>query len=284
MKVQEDVFLLLSFLTDIYVDKAFIKKISSSFSLYEIFGSDTSSLEQSFTQKEIYKIQILRQSISKINVNELKKKLDSLQICFIHLNDSSYPKKLKEIHDPPVGLFCKGNIDILNKNKFVSIVGTRRSTSYGELTAKRISSSLAKSGLVIVSGLADGIDSFAHRGALCTGKTIAVLGTGIDIVFPQTNKKLYEDILGKNSLLVSEYPPGTAGLPWNFPQRNRIISGLSDAVLVIEGDIDSGAIITARFAIKQDRLLFALPGPVDSRVSNGPNALIKSKVAELFLS
>ncbi len=284
MKTHEDIFLLLSLLTDIYVDKAFIKKISSLFNISEVFCADKSSWKNNLKHQEIDKVELLKHAISNININELKKKLNNLQINFIHLNDSRYPEKLKEIHDPPVGLFCKGNIDILNQSKFISIVGTRKSTSYGEVTAKRIAYSFAKRGLIVVSGLADGIDAFAHKGALDSGKTIAVLGTGVDIIFPLANKKLYEDILDKNSLLVSEYPPGTAGLPWNFPQRNRIISGLSDAVVVIEGDIDSGAIITARFAIKHDRLLFALPGPVDSRVSNGPNALIKSGVAELLIS
>ncbi len=281
MKLQEeDIFLLLSCLNDVYIDKTLIKRLANSFDLGEIFSSDNLLIED----KEIKKIELYKEWIFKLNINQIKHKIDKKGICFISLKNKFYPIKLKEIQDPPTGLFYKGDINILNGFKYVSIVGTRKSTHYGDANAKRIASVLAKNNLVIVSGMASGIDACAHKGALESGKTIAVLGTGADIVFPSTNKDIYNEALLKDSLIISEYSPGTPGFAWNFPQRNRIISGLSDAVIVIEADIDSGALITARFAIKQDRLLFALPGSVDSRVSYGPNALIKSKTAELLIS
>ena len=168
--------------------------------------------------------------------------------------------------------------------KHIAIVGTRSSTNYGNNVTKKISSLLSEQNIVIVSGLASGIDTSAHLGAVKFGKTVAVVGTGVDNVFPSENKQLAKDIISGGGLILSEYIPDTPASPWNFPQRNRLISALSDAVIVIEGDLQSGAMITARFAIKQDKPLFALPGPVDSLVSNGPNILIKSKVAELLTS
>ena len=212
---------------------------------------------------------------------------DSLAKCgadYVPLASDFYPQKLKWISDPPDFLFYKGSLDILKNTKSVAIVGTRAATNYGKNITKKISSMLAEHGIVIVSGLAAGIDSYAHEGTLNKGKTVAVLGTSIDTIYPISNEKLVKEIIKNDGLIISEYPPGIISQPWFFPQRNRIISALSDAVIVIEGDTQSGSLITARFAVKQGKPLFALPGPIDSPMSNGPNALIKSGVAKLLTS
>lgn len=217
-------------------------------------------------------------------LDEVKDLLVRCGAGYVLLTDNSYPEKLKAISDPPDFLFYKGNLDILKNTKSVAIVGTRTATGYGKSITKKISSMLAERGIVIVSGLAAGIDSYAHEGTLVSGKTVAVLGTGIDTIYPASNEKLAKEIIKNKGLIISEYPPGIVSQPWFFPQRNRIISAISDAVIIIEGDTQSGSLITARFAIKQGKPLFALPGPIDSSMSNGPNALIKSGVAKLLTS
>ncbi len=260
-----DIFLLLASLKEAYVSKTAIKK------LFHSCDDFTENLEE------------VCKPISSLDLNEIKDALNEKNIRFIAYCDKEYPSKLKEMSDSPFGLFCKGDIGLLENLKTVSIVGTRSATSYGKNITKKLSQFFAEQSIVVISGLAAGIDTFAHEGALEKGKTIAVLGTGIDIVFPASNRELYNQIVN-NGLVISEYSPRTEGAPWNFPQRNRIISALSDAVIVVEGDLQSGALITARFAIKYGKPLFAIPGPVDSPMSNGPNILIKSKVAELLTS
>lgn len=282
MESTSDLFLLLSLPTDFYVSKPLIKKLYESHKdLLELFSQDMS--KTILSKEDVERIEQIKVEIKKYKLDEIKKSLEKNHIGFIALCDNNYPLKLKEINDSPLGLFYKGNLNIL-KEKSVAIVGTRAATNYGINISKKIASLLAEQNLVIISGLASGIDTSAHIGAVKSGKTIAVLGTGVDIAFPYTNKELYKEILEKGGLIVSEYPPGSPGLPWNFPQRNRIISALSDAVVVIEGDVQSGAMITAKIAIKHGKPLFALPGPIDSPVSNGPNVLIKSGAAELLTS
>ena len=285
MKTNKDLFLILASLTDVFPSKVLIKKLFNSFDNFlELFTDDLNNFEQKLNKEEIHKIQDLKKSIELFDLQKVKKELEENKTGFIAFSDPEYPIKLKNIDDPPFGLFYRGNLNVLNGSKSVAVVGTRGASNYGMTMAKRISSLLSESGVTIISGLAAGIDSSAHRGALEKGKTIAVLGTGLDVVFPASNKDLFYEILETENVIVSEYPIGIQGVPWNFPQRNRIISALSDAVLVIEGDLQSGALITARFAIKQNKLLFALPGPIDSPTSNGPNILIKSGVAELLAS
>ena len=285
MKDINDLFLTLSCIEEIFASKAFIKKLYFSFNnFFEIFTSDFSDFNGKITQEEREKIQTTRKELKKIKLSEIKKTLELKKIKFLAYCEKDYPAKLKDISDSPFCLFYRGNLELLKKSKTTAIVGTRAATKYGINVSNDIASLLAKQGIVIISGLASGIDTSAHAGAITSGKTIAVLGTGVDIIFPVSNEKLSYEILDKDGLIVSEYPPGAPGLPWNFPQRNRIISALSDAVVIIEGDVQSGAMITARFAIKQGKPLFALPGPIDSSVSNGPNILIKSGVAELLVS
>ena len=197
------------------------------------------------------------------------------EIKKIKIDDERYPKILKGIEDPPRTLYLKGKIP---KGNFFAIVGTRRCSDYGKQIALEIAGDLAGAGLIIVSGMARGIDSFSHRGCLEEGgKTVAVLGTGLDekSIYPKENWKLAREIVQNGGCLISEFPPGTPGLKQNFPQRNRIISGLSFGVLVIEAKMKSGALITANWARLQKRKVFAIPGPVHYSNSKGPHLLIK---------
>lgn len=198
-------------------------------------------------------------------------------ISAIEINDKSYSKLLSKIYDPPVLLLYKGNISLLNTTS-LGVVGARKNTTYGGQACVKLCSDLAKNNFTIVSGLALGIDSIAHNTALNNhGQTIAVLGSGIDrtSIYPSQNRYLAEKIIDNNGLIISEFTLGSAPLRYNFPMRNRIISGLSLGTLVIESAIKSGALITARCALEQNREVFAVPGSIFSNVSAGPNALIK---------
>jgi DNA processing protein len=189
-------------------------------------------------------------------------------------SDERYPPRLAEIFDPPIVLFARGRVEILSE-LMIGVVGTRRPTNYGTAVAEHIAGDLARSGLVVSSGMARGIDTAAHRGALdAGGDTVAVFGCGVDVVYPTENRNLASQLAGKG-LLLSEFPMGTPAYPQNFPVRNRIISGMSLGILVVEGAQYSGSSITARLALDQGREVFAVPGNVTSRVSWGPNLLIK---------
>lgn len=193
----------------------------------------------------------------------------------LSINSPHYPDLLKEIRQPPQTLFVRGRIPSC---KLFAVVGTRRCTSYGEKICQRITQDLTRAGLGIVSGMARGIDTQAHKACLEQGgKTVAVLGTGIDkkSIYPKSNLNLYKQIVNNSGAVLSEYPPGTKAERYHFPERNRIISGLSVGILVVEAPEKSGALITADWAKKQGRPLFAVPGSVFSIVSQGPNALIK---------
>ena len=186
-----------------------------------------------------------------------------------------YPERLKEIYDPPPVLWVRGAVSLLSRPA-IAVVGTRHPSPYGSGMAEMISRDLAVRRLLIVSGMARGIDSCAHRGALAARMpTVAVWGTGIDVVYPKENKKLAEEILASGGAIVSELPMGTFPAPQNFPRRNRILSGLSIAVLVVEAAENSGTRVTARCAAEQNRDLFAVPGNVTSKGSWTPNTLIK---------
>ena len=194
--------------------------------------------------------------------------------------DEEYPKRLREIFDPPTMLWIRGD-RALPSQPGIAVVGTRHPTPYGTGMAEMLARDLASHGLAILSGMARGVDTAAHRGALearCNqspGKTIAVWGTGIDVIYPKENKKLAEQILESGGAILSEYPMGTFPAPQNFPIRNRILSGMSVGVLVIEASENSGTRITARCAIEQNREVFAVPSNVTSKNSWGPNTLIK---------
>ena len=192
----------------------------------------------------------------------------------LSIHSKAYPSNLKNIHRPPEELFIDG--DILPSDKSaIAIVGTRRATYYGLSQCEKLAYELGLKGITVISGMARGIDSAAHRGALKAGaRTIAVLGSGLNHIYPPENKKLYKEIV-KNGAVVSEFPPDTPPARANFPQRNRIISGMSKGVVVIEAPAKSGALITADYALEQGREVFAMPGNVNSVKSRGTNALIR---------
>ncbi len=192
----------------------------------------------------------------------------------VTIGDPRYPSSLREIFDPPVVLFARGRIELL-QSLMLGIVGTRRPTPYGIAAAERLAADLAHAGLTVVSGMARGIDTAAHKGAISTGgDTVAVLGCGVDVVYPSENRKLAADLATKG-LIISEFPMGATAFPQNFPIRNRIISGMSVGVLVVEGAQYSGSAITAKLAMDQGREVFAVPGNITSKLSWAPNLLIK---------
>jgi DNA processing protein len=192
----------------------------------------------------------------------------------ISIQDPRYPKQLREIYDPPLVLFSLGRTELL-QTPGIAVVGTRRPSPYGLAAAERLSSDLAKAGLTIISGMARGIDTAAHKAALAVGgNTVAVFGCGVDVLYPSENRRLYADI-ARDGLLLSEFPMGAPAYPQNFPIRNRIVSGLSDGVLIVEGAQHSGSAITAKVGMDQGREVFAVPGNITSKMSWGPNLLIK---------
>jgi len=196
------------------------------------------------------------------------------------LEDKKYPEYLRETFDPPHVLYCAGDVEIL-KEPAVSIVGARKPTTYGRAIAHKLAGDLASCGLAIVSGLARGIDSIAHWGAVKKGRTVAVLGSGLENIYPKENSRLAEKIAG-NGAVITEFPLRVQPLGFHFPQRNRIIGGLSLATVVIEATMKSGSLITARLALEQNREVLAVPGNVTSDLSQGTNWLIKAgaKVVE----
>lgn len=194
-------------------------------------------------------------------------------VRYVHYGDPAYPGALKNIFDPPLGLFVSGKF--FHIEHAVALVGTRKPTRYGLAVAEKLAGDLALTGVTVVSGMARGIDTAAHRGALAAGgRTVAVLGCGVDIVYPVENLRLMQDIADTGAV-VSEFFLGMRPQPWHFPVRNRIISGLSGGVVIVEAAERSGALITADFALDQGREVFAVPGNITSEMSRGPNRLIK---------
>jgi len=192
----------------------------------------------------------------------------------VNWTDPEYPQTLLQIYDPPVMLYVRGDVQVLNLPA-ISIVGTRRPTLYGSQMAERLGRELAARGLVVVSGMARGIDAIGHQGAMAVnGRAIGVLGTGVDVCYPKENRKLYEKVLERGAI-VSEFPLGTHPAPENFPIRNRIVAGMPLGVAVVEGAQYSGSLITARLAMEFGREVFAVPGNVTQAVSFAPNLLIK---------
>ncbi len=215
------------------------------------------------------------------------KKLKSAGVEFVCLADKYYPKKLTQISNPPIILFVKGEMSLiksLNHEKALAIVGTRRITTYGKNVTEMFAANLAESGLIIVSGLALGVDGLAHSACLKSGgKTIAVLGNGVDICYPRENKKIYDEILKSGGAIISEMHLGENPTAGTFPARNRIVAGISDGILVTEGAQDSGSLITANFGLEFGRKVFAVPGPVTSSLSAAPLKLIE-KGAKLVVT
>jgi DNA processing protein len=244
------------------------------------FGSPDAIFSASLTALEGQRLPaaVAQALHSRRPLSDAAKELAQVQAAGCRLltwDEPEYPARLKEIYDPPPLLYVRGNIELLSRH-MISIVGARRPTPYGNQMAERISRDLADRGLVISSGLARGIDASAHKGALSstTGATIAVLGCGIDVVYPKENKKIFEQIEQRGAI-ISEFPIGTFPAPQNFPIRNRIIAGMALGVVVVEGAQYSGSLITARLAMEFGREVFGVPGHVTQPSSFGPNQLIK---------
>lgn len=197
------------------------------------------------------------------------------KVIKVDMNSRFYPERLRYISSPPKELFCLGNLELLNFKHNIAIIGSRNCSNYGERVAKDFAFNLAKEDVCIISGLAKGIDSFSHVGALnANGKTIAVLGSGLDKIYPTENKELFQNIIKNNGLVITEYPLGTEPQKQHFPARNRIISGLSDSILVVEARKNSGTNITVDFALEQGKDVFVIPGNIYSKTSDGTNYLI----------
>lgn len=243
------------------------------------FGSIKNAWESNFN--EFYKIdgikpQLIDRIINRRSEKQLLNEINNIKlkgINIISIDSKEYPSRLKEIFDPPYILYVKGRLE--EKLKNIAVVGSRKCTQYGRLVSRKISQLLCEYNIGIISGMARGIDTEAHLGALDgSGFTCAVLGCGCDIVYPPENKKLKDEIERKGAI-ISEYPPGTQPISYNFPARNRIISGISDGVLIVEAGNKSGALITVSYALEQGKDVFAVPGSIFSSVSKGTNSLIK---------
>jgi DNA processing protein len=248
--------------------------------LVEHFGSPEAVFRASLTELEGSGIQaISAQSLATGKSAELAReeiaRAAAMGATLISMEDPCYPPRLREIYDPPLILYIRGNSEVLTKPG-IAMVGTRHPTPYGSGMAERLAYDLAAQGLIIISGMARGVDTASHRGAISAkGKTVAVFGTGVDVIYPKENSRLSEQILALGGALISEFPLGIFAAPQNFPIRNRILSGMSVGVLVVEAAEYSGTRITARCALEQNRDVFAVPGNVTNKNSWGPNTLIK---------
>jgi len=266
------------------------KKLYTHFgSMEEAWKANVSEIEKCGLEKEV--VEKIDQKRKEISPDEEFEKLEKEGIKVVTINEETYPQRLKEIHSAPALLYFKG--EIKRDELAVAIVGSRKASVYGKQVASQLARELSETGITIVSGMAFGIDGVAHRECinlarrkdregnvhLASGsnRTIAVLGGGIDIesIYPSSNRQIAEEIVASGGCILSEYPIGTPPLKQHFPARNRIISGLSLGVLVIEASISSGALITAKFALEQDREVFAVPGNIYSKNSEGTNNLIK---------
>src|SRR6059058_2836782 len=255
--------------------------------LLERFGSAEAVFGA--TRAELESLRLRPEAVESIRAREFFDKATaeierarSLGVDILLLDDGVYPALLREIFDPPITLYVKGAWSECLERPCVAIVGSRRCSTYGQNAALMLSRELAQRGVTIVSGLARGIDAAAHRGALeAGGRTVGVLGTGLDEVYPRDHRRLAAEILEKGGALVTQFPLGTPPVAENFPYRNRIISGLSLGVVVVEAAENSGSLITARLALEQGREVYAVPGNITSRYSFGTNFLIKGAGAKL---
>jgi len=253
---------------------------ATAIKLVKILGEPKEFIKE---PSKLAEIEFISESVKEYLINNLQPEnwqnicdlIEQYNIKFVSIMNDNYPESLKNIFDPPPFLFYRGNIQKDDFRRTLGVVGTRKASNYGKLMTKKIVQELALSGFTIVSGLAYGIDTISHLAALDMGaRTYAVMGTGVDQIYPSQNRELAERIL-ENGVLISEFTPGSKAEKWNFPTRNRIISGLSLGSLIIEGDKKSGALLTAKFAMDQNRDVFALPGDINRSQAEGPNYLIK---------
>lgn len=250
--------------------------------LIETFGSPSAVFGA--TRRELESLRLKPETVESIIRKEFHQRAEvelervrNLGGDILILDDGNYPELLREIADPPIVLYVRGNWQKCLETPCVAIVGSRKCSTYGENAAEMLGRDLAANGMCVVSGFARGIDTAAHRGAIAVkGKTIAVLGTGLDSTYPRENSRLTPEIIDAGGAIVSQFPLGTPPLKDNFPYRNRIISGLSYGTVLVEATERSGSLITARLAMEQNREVLAVPGNITSRNSFGTNYLIKS--------
>lgn len=254
--------------------------------LLEYFGSAEEAWKATFS--EISRVGLPKNVLTaildrrqKINPHQYHYSILKRGIKVVTILDSDYPDRLRNIPDPPYVLFIKSNLNTVEiknllKQRIIAVVGTRKMTAYGKEVTTKLTKGLVNKGFVIVSGMALGVDGVAHETAIITGgKTVAILGTGVEVVYPREHKDLYEKIIDHGGVILSEVAPDRFVNKGAFPARNRIISGLSEAVLVTEGAIESGSLITARAALEQGKDVFAVPGPINSPMAEGTNYLLK---------
>lgn len=255
------------------------RRVLEKFEKYEdIFKLDKIYLKKycNLDEEDLEKIY----SSKDVNILDELKKLEKNKISLLFIKDKEYPEELKNITKPPIFLYYRGDISLLS-GKRIGVVGTRRATSYGKIACEKLVRELVENGVTTVSGLANGIDGICYKKTLeFQGKTIAVVGSGLDIIYPYENRKIWEEI-GEKGLLLSEYPMGTEPFAYNFPMRNRIIVGISQGIVVIESKAKGGSLITAELALEEGREVFAVPGEIFSPASEGCNTLIKNSGAKL---
>ena len=254
----------------------FIKLITHFTSPYKAFFASPNELRPFFRVTKHYEMFLLFRK-----TYDAEKEIKQIQnggVWIMTQWHSDYPKLLKNINDPPICIFGKGDRNSINfaNDICIGIVGARKNTPYGQYVAEELGKAFASAGLVIVSGMATGIDTVSHKAAIeKKARTIAVLGTGIDIIYPNENKELHEQIIKEYGIIISEYPPGFGTNPGMFVLRNRIIVGLSKAIVVVEGGKHSGTLTTARYAAENGRDVYAVPGPITSEMSVGPHILLR---------
>ena len=253
--------------------KYFNKIIEKYDDPFDVYRLEADEIEQISTLSETLRARLCEKDLDRSF--EILKYCKQNRVDIISYGDRRYPERLKMIECPPVVLYCKGHFPDFNTRLCVGVVGTRDMSEYGKQSAYRIAYDLASSSVITVSGMAKGIDGVSACASLAAGgETVAVLGSGIDVVYPKQHKKLMDEIC-RHGAVITEYPPKEKPYGYNFPKRNRIISGLCQGVLVIEGDAGSGSLITAEIAINQGRQVFAVPGKISDVGAEGPNELIK---------
>ncbi|MED7787749.1 DNA-processing protein DprA [Francisella sp. 19X1-34] len=259
--------------TPYFGSSRFLKSLAQGINLEEIINNPSKHSKSLSLRQET--IDFLNQNKYETYLKKVTKWLAKPINQILTFLDSKYPKYLKQIPNPPIILYCCGNIELLKKPQ-LAIVGARNNTTYGKNVTNKICTDLKNSQLSIISGLAYGIDTLAHKFAIENDlNTIAVVGTGVDIIYPSSNRDLYERLLNTNNLIISELALGTAPLRHHFPQRNRIISSLAEGVIVVEAAKKSGSLITAQLALEQNKEVFAIPGSIFSKTSDGTNELIQ---------
>lgn len=254
--------------------KSFQRILNKFEDLNEAWGADKNAYEEIEIKEKTYeKFNSFRKSF---DFNEYGKKLKKNQVSFIAFTDTDYPKNLKKLENPPIGLYVKGNRKLLTEEFFLAVVGTRKVTEYGRTVTEVLVKDLVQSGACIVSGLALGIDGIAHATAVKNGGvTIAVLACGVDCCLPSEHYGLYQNILKQNGLIISEYPLSQPPNKGTFLARNRIVAALSQGVLVTEAAFDSGSLVTADWGLKLGKKVFAVPGPINSQMVQGSLKLLK---------